>query len=162
MTVDATHFLDHTMRLWYLLGIFDGEGSITGTKRKTSRGWALQCNVTMGPTDAVCMMLHDMWGGSVRQVKTKEGRQSLWSWTVSESKALPFLEVARVGLVVKQRQAELAYEMAQNMKQYTNSARKGVAVSRGQSFITDADLARRTEIMLELRSLNGARSRFNP
>jgi hypothetical protein len=143
----------------YLMGIFDGEGWITAQAKPERDRWSLTIGVTMG-NEAVVKMFADRWGGRVNRVKVKEGRMPLWRWQVGASKALPFLRIAAQHCIVKKRHAEIAVMLGEELAKYNNESRKGVAVSRGHKFVTQTDRQARSRLVAELRSINGARSRF--
>lgn len=106
-------------------------------------------------------MFQAEWGGGVfQQKKPTKGGLMLWRWNIGASKAIPFLEFAVNHSIVKRKQAEIGLQLARLMSKYTSESRRGVAASRGQKRITEEEHVLRGALVKEMRSLNGARSRF--
>jgi hypothetical protein len=97
MTTDD--FPNDDALLWYLAGIFDGEGCVTASISKIGRG-AIECKVAM--TDlATVQLFQDRFPSYILSEKPKTERYStLYRWAVAGRPALPFLRemATRCGL----------------------------------------------------------------
>lgn len=149
----------------YLLGVFDGEGCIgTGrqpAKKDGSYNWFLNVTVGMASEEIVRLFI-ETWGGNYhKRSKLTTGGLTLHTWHLGSARAIPFLQyVAKYG-IYKKDQAVIALKLARNMARYAQpGARKGVNVHGGESYITPEDRAERNDLVLEMRALAGARSRF--
>lgn len=146
----------------YLLGVFDGEGCIA-TARTTDRRryWYLHVTVSMTAKDVIDLFLQT-WGGSYHQRKSRNPvSPPLHDWSLSAAKAIPFLEFAAEHSIAKREQCRLALILARSMFRYSwRGERKGVNLNRGQRVLTDEDMEERNRLVLQIRALNGARSRF--
>ncbi|GIM89298.1 sigma-70 family RNA polymerase sigma factor [Paractinoplanes toevensis] len=145
----------------YLMGVFDGEGSVN-TYYQRGR-WTLQVSVTMAAIE-ILELFRETWGGNLHIRKRKTaGGLTLGQWYIGSSKAIPFLEYAATNGMWRRRRVECALELARNMAKYTiPGVRKGINISQGGSFLTPEDHTLRERLVLEMRSLAGARSRFDP
>ncbi|GAC1519361.1 MAG: hypothetical protein NVS2B16_25590 [Chloroflexota bacterium] len=143
----------------YLMGVFDGEGCV-GTGFSSGR-WALQLQVAMA-WQPVCELFRQTWGGScTARSRPTTGGLILWAWIVNSSKAIPFLEYAVEHSLVKRQQCILALELALLINNYSWAKRLiGPGTGGGHRFISDEEMALRANIVREIRSLNGGRSRF--
>ena len=144
----------------YLLGVFDGEGSVT-TGRGGEGGWFVGVGVTMA-SEPICRLFQERFGGGVtRQKRLTVGGLQLWTWQLGGSKTIPILELLETQSLVKREQAILGLRMARSMARY-RWARLGGEFdpTRGNRFLSPDDLAEREEIVACIRALNGARSRY--
>lgn len=147
----------------YLIGVFDGEGSISAYFSKKGNT-SLSINLSMA-NEEIIDLFRQVWGGGKHKKKTlTTGGLQLYQWYICASNAIPFLEYAKDVSRAKNKQAEIALKIAQEMSKYKIGAgtRKGVNLRRGESFISIEEKESRTKLVLEMRSLNGARSRFAP
>jgi hypothetical protein len=146
-------------KLSYLMGLFDGEGTICPAFRRD--GYiSLHVAVQMAGKN-VLEMFKEQWGGSVSTRPAKPNRIELDTWTLTGSKAIPFLEFAKDNLLLKKEQARIALILASEMAKLTSSKREGLSCGRGLRLISDADMDKRKSLALQIRALNGARSRFS-
>lgn len=144
----------------YLMGVFDGEGCVGTGKNSTGR-WFLQCSVSMACEPIIHLFVETWGGGWYRRSKPTVGGLILYTWAINSSKALPFLEYATEHSLAKQQACRIGLELATNMAKYVAPGfRKGINLHGGARMISDEDQARRTALVMELRSLQGARSRF--
>jgi hypothetical protein len=146
----------------YLLGIFDGEGCVTtGRNNQGVPRWWLSLSVGMTSREVIEMFRAEWGGGVSARTKPTAGGLILYTWAISATNAIPFLEYAVQHSVVKHRQCVIALQMARNIAKYSWAGhRKGVAFSSGKRLLTAEDQAERDRLVAELRSLQGARSRF--
>lgn len=145
----------------YLLGIFDGEGCISGGRNKDGR-WSLQVSVCMA-SESICRLFQSVWGGSVTmRNKPTVGGLMLWQWQQPHgASGIEFLEFVAARSMTKAMQARAAIPLAQNIAKYSQRGyRRGVALNRGHRIISNEDMAIREQTVRLLRSLNGGRSRF--
>ena len=142
----------------YLLGIFDGEGCICPSFRKDGYV-ALFVTVSMA-SEEVIDLLQNMWGGSKSMRRgAKAGYLDRFTWTMTGSRTIPFLEYASKRLITKRKQAEYALILAHDLTRWKRE-RHGINNHAGEKCLTEADHARRREIGLKIKALNGARSRY--
>ena len=144
----------------YLMGVFDGEGCVA-TGKGGSGAWFVQANVTMA-SEAVCQLFQDTWGGSrSKRSKPTMGGLIMHTWSVNSSRGIPFLEYVVEHSLVKREQAAIALQMARNIAKYAERGyRRGIGLSRGARILTDEDHAERERLVMQIRALNGGRSRF--
>ncbi len=145
----------------YLLGVFDGEGCISGGMDKRDKRWFLGATVALA-SEPICRLFQSRWGGGcTSRSQPTTGGLILWQWQLSGGRAAEFLEIVARCCLVKQEQARLGLSLAQNMAKYSEPGyRVGVALSSGERMITPEDHILRESCVRQLRSLNGARSRF--
>jgi hypothetical protein len=97
------------LKLEYIAGFFDGEGSIgvyTNGASKYYLKTQLVQNVT--PTTALFFCeLANRFGGSLTQ-RSRDGKRTVMSWQLNSGKAAAFLGVIGPHLLVKRLEAELA------------------------------------------------------
>jgi hypothetical protein len=146
----------------YLLGVFDGEGCIA-TCRTTDRRryWYLKATVSMTAKDVIDLFLQT-WGGNYHKRKSRNPvSPPLHDWSLSAAAAIPFLEFAAEHSIAKSEQCRIALTLARSMARYSwNGQRRGVNLNRGKRVITDDEMEERNRLVLQIRALNGARSRF--
>lgn len=143
------------------MGVFDGEGSVS-TYQHNGR-WSLTVGLAMA-NEPITDLFKETWGGNIHvRKRPTTGGLILRHWYVSASKAIPFLEYAVENSMHKARRFEIALELALNMAKYAApGARRGVNIGGGARCISPEDARNREKLVLELRSLNGGRSRFDP
>lgn len=137
----------------YLMGIFDGEGSITAYRNVWS--WRAKTTVVMTQAEAV-LMFKDVWGGTYfqRAMRTKNGL-IVHGWTVSGKSAIPFLEYAAENALIKRGQAIAALELTRSTAQWLEKGfRAGVSLKKGEHRISSDEQAKREVLALEIRRLN--------
>lgn len=144
----------------YLMGIFDGEGCV-GTGKGGNGRWYVQMSVTMASED-VCRLFMATWGGGIsKRTKPTVGGLILWTWHINASHAIPFLEHVVQHSLVKREQARLALGLARNIAKYSWARKEdGFNPFKGGRFISEEDMAERERVIAQIRSLNGARSRY--
>jgi len=143
---------------YYLAGVFDGEGSISAYLSKNG-GWVLRCGVGMTELHVVSLF-HERFGGGlcIRNQKLKSGLR-MKDWYIGGGNAVDFLKWVSIFCKIKNRQSEVALPLAEQIAKYNKKgARKG-KLPRSK-IISDKDQKERRCIAVQLRSLNGARSRF--
>lgn len=137
---------------WFV-GLFDGEGCITASMRVRQKdGYErlhLRCSVEI-TQEAVVRLFEDRFGGCVHQRVNRGGR---WVWTLSGGDSVEFLSLIASKGVVKGHIAEVALPLAQAVREVKKHPRRGKPI--------ELILSQRVAA-LELKSLNGARSRFAP
>lgn len=135
----------------YLVGVFDGEGTITGTKDKRNNVYSLRIAVSMANMEVILMFLKT-WGGKF-YLKPSKGR-ALYSWHLNKSSSIIlFLEYLIKYTVIKKEQAKIGLEVAREI--YDCSKRKGNGrISRGRSFLTKEIKLLRENKMIRLKSFN--------
>ena len=100
--------------LYYLAGIFDGEGNIQIARREhrgsRSTRYTLTCAVAM--TDGrVPTMFYERFGGNLTTLRSDvENRRPLRNWRVEGKAAIRFLEIMRMLLVTKANEAWVGLE----------------------------------------------------
>ena len=154
----SSSYVDGVDAVDYTVGLFDAEGCI-GTFG-AGRNWVLVISIGIASEHAVRRMA-EVWGGSV----SKRARPSInglvmWQWSLGGASSLNFLETVAERSLTKGRQAALARDLASNMNKYARRGGQKHGGSMVPRFITDEDLAERVRLVAEIRSLNGARSRF--
>ena len=141
------------------MGVFDGEGCISAYMSRHGR-WSLTICATLA-SEPVIDLFRAAWGGGKHKVKKLTvGGLQLFTWHISASTAIPFLEYAAQHALVKRQQAILGLSLAKEMQKYTVGSRKGHRASSGIKLISQEEQATRTAIVLQMRALNGGRSRF--
>lgn len=151
----------------YLVGVFDGEGCIaTGKTHLKGEGrytWYLAITVCMS-CEPIIRQFIEVWGGNYHQRKGRtKGGLVMHQWHIASSRGIPFLEYLVEHSLCKREQAKLALELARNMAKYSWAGyRKGISLNRGERLLTEADRAERDRIVMDIRALQGARSRFGP
>ena len=111
----------------YFAGIVDGEGSIFVYRREDKRGSGnvahiLSFVVTM-TCEEVIRKIERTYGGRVLPLTTP-GKEPSWRWHVENEAALEMIKVAFPFLVVKKKQAALAFKFREVMKQTFGSPRE--------------------------------------
>ncbi len=145
----------------YLAGIFDGEGYISAYVNKQGQ-WTMRCGVGMASRQIIEMFLHRFGGHIHKRKKLTVGGLQLWEWYITSSKSIEFLQFVIKDCVIKGKQAKLALPIAKSMERYVSGiGRKGISLSSGKPAISDKEFKIRTNAFTLLKSLNGARSRFN-
>lgn len=144
----------------YLMGVFDGEGCITAG-RNARGGWSLHVSVTMA-SETIVRLFQERWGGGVgKRSKITSGGLTLWSWQITGATAIPFLHYAIAHSYTKRQQAVVGLALAESTAKYRiPGARTGIKLSSRQRMISEEDLQMRTELVNQMRALNGARSRY--
>jgi fucose 4-O-acetylase-like acetyltransferase len=101
--------LSASVRLAYLAGFFDGEGSIS-----TTRG---VLRVSVGQVDPTPLqLLHGMFGGTIRRIeKANPNHQTIYHWTVGAKAAGAVLATLLPYLVVKREQAIVGIQLQSRM-----------------------------------------------
>lgn len=139
----------------YLMGVFDGEGCVSAYRQRGNV--ALTISVEMA-SEPITSLFREVWGGNLHvRPKPTAGGLVMHSWYIGARAAIPFLGYACENSLAKRRQAAIALELAENMAKYSAGRRRLLAEGR---YISDVDVARRERLVLEMRSLNGARNRF--
>lgn len=143
------------------MGVFDGEGCVSCYFHRGK--WILTLTATIA-NEEITELFRTTWGGGVHvRKRPTAGGLTLRQWYISAVKAIPFLEYAVVNSLHRRRRFEIALELAQSMARYADPAvRRGHNIHAGGRVITPDDLAHREALVLELRALNGGRSRFDP
>jgi len=119
---------EEAIKLAYVAGLFDGEGSIFIGKQKTDRnksGLLFRLHIEMCNTNELAVRRMQLYfGGSVyERYADLDTRRTLWSWQLRGQMALEFLKVISPYLRIKKPQAELAIEFQsrQRLGRYTQS-----------------------------------------
>jgi len=95
------------MNLAYIAGFFDGEGCVNFTKCRTS----IYPRVLVVNTNReILEELRDRFGGDISPLSRREdGWKQGWSWRLSWSKAVDFLDKIEPWLVLKSKQAQTVF-----------------------------------------------------
>lgn len=109
--------------LFYLAGIFDGEGCISVTKGQDHKSINPHYSVVvaLGLThEYIPQLLRFHFGGSVYKMKPKYlGCKPAWKWQISSSNALSFLKIIAPYLRLKRAEAELAIRFQERNKEWS-------------------------------------------
>ena len=109
--------LDHWLAEAYAAGILDGEGTISIRKQRASpRGYnpTFYAWVSVYNTNQdVMRWLKARFGGQYRPRKHKPGHRTCYVWLVTGKSERLFLEAVYPYLIIKRRQADLAFRLYQ-------------------------------------------------
>lgn len=142
----------------YLMGIFDGEGCICPSFRKD--GYiALFVTVSMASEDVIDLFCAT-WGGSkgIREGQ-KKGYLRRYTWTMTGSTSIEFLQYVSEHSIVKVNQARYGLLLAQDLLRYRGN-RIGINNHGGERLFTNEDYQYRKDLAIKIKSFNGARSRY--
>jgi hypothetical protein len=147
----------------YVIGLFDGEGCISTYKNKGS--WTLDVVIVMGGPEELMQRVVRVWGGHyyLRSQITAGGLR-LWQWKASGRFARAVLaDVAELG-IAKRAQALLGVQLLDLLASgfAKSGPRINVSTTGGRRWLTDDQIAERETLVVQIRALNGARSRFRP
>jgi len=95
----------------YIAGLFDGEGCIHISKRKS--GYYQLRIVVSNTNEMIIRWLGFAFTGCVWGKKPKGNRRASWTWGVSDRKAEAFLKLIHPYLILKKPEAELAFKFMQ-------------------------------------------------
>lgn len=144
----------------YLMGIFDGEGCITGGYDKRDGRYFLVVGVCMA-SEPITRLFAATWGGTYGpRARLTVGGLTLWDWRNHSAQAAPFLAYAAEHSISKRQQATLALGLAANISKYAEARRAGFNPRSGGHVLGPDDHALRQHLVSEIRAINGARSRF--
>lgn len=108
--------------LYYLAGIFDGEGCITIFKvrcnnRKSSHKYGVRCRVGMSSPMAVSRF-HTVFGGYIvhEEHKNDPHKRDMWVWDISHTGAYEFLNTIAPYLILKKGEAELGIKFRESVR----------------------------------------------
>lgn len=87
----------------YAAGLFDGEGSVSLVKHRTTRWHSPQ--VSVASTDhEICEWFQTRFGGSIVTKQPRMPNHSLsWDWRLTDRRALDFLQKIRPYLVIERK-----------------------------------------------------------
>lgn len=104
-------------QLAYLAGIFDGEGYVTMSASQSPR-YTLYVGI-VNTYLPVLKLLQETFGGTLYLLKRREGQLGklpCFSWRVSQSDALVFLEAIYLYVWIKKAQTDVAIEYLRTRK----------------------------------------------
>lgn len=133
----------------YLVGLFDGEGCITAVRRRPGDSY-VHVQVTIA-SETVVRRFESRFGGAVTfRPRATAGGLTLWTWRITGHASRDVLRLLAGHSLTKRQQAQLGIQML-------GLTMKG---PRGARTLRPDLRELRERIAGELRSLNGARSRF--
>jgi hypothetical protein len=99
-----------TSKLAYLAGLFDGEGSVSIVRNRSTTHDRYQLCVSMHMSDREPLnALVASFGGSVVPATvSKPGRSDTWQWSLWSQKAVPFLTAIQPHLLIERRRVRVA------------------------------------------------------
>jgi len=143
--------MNEELRLAYLAGFLDGEGSIGLSKRLGSEGKVFRVpryvllvragNTHLSPLEA----LQNTFGGTVRLRYFNGTRKDLYGWTCTGERGFRVLKKLSPYLKVKSEQARLGMEF---WKEYVSQR------SRGSAQVDVKDMEERERYYLAFKDLN--------
>lgn len=106
----------------YAAGLFDGEGYVRISSRKSKTGEIMQVVAGVAMTDPEgILLMHSLFGGSLHtQNRTRANHKPLHTWVVSSKKANAFLRKIRPHLRVKVAQVDLAIEFQKSIDEWAH------------------------------------------
>jgi hypothetical protein len=104
----------------YFAGLFDGEGWIRVETRKGRLGGTAQLSIGLGSTDlSIAPKMKELFGGHLCRVRIpgKSSRKLMQTWGCTNDTAASFLKIIYPYMIIKKRQAALAFKFRNIMKQ---------------------------------------------
>lgn len=123
--------------LAYIAGLFDGEGSVTITRRKQWNYFFLTITITNTNKDVISK-LQELLGGSVhhkiyKNPKYKQG----WYWQANTKRAGLILEKLLPYLIIKRGKAEIAIQFQNHIRKGFKQGTDGRAVALSEDEIKE-------------------------
>jgi hypothetical protein len=138
----------------YLAGLWDGEGSVTVSSQKRTRGWYWQVRLNITNTSArLIRSVHEEFGGRIWMGKLRaDACKPQYQWVVFNSKeCLYILQNILPYLRYKDDEAKLAIEYFEGM-----SVDKGFSGKR----LPAEEIERRNRIVSSIRRVDGRRKQI--
>jgi len=104
--------------LAYVAGFVDGEGCISLTLKRNKDYFTVHVKIIIANTNfAIIKLLKEKFGGYIGHQKGVANKRTVYNLQLSYNRAIVFLEKIYPYLIIKRKQAELAFEFYKLIQQ---------------------------------------------
>ena len=148
------------LKIAYLAGIIDGEGSISiSDSRKTQKKMHFTTQLAVSSTDEVLLKwIVENFGGCYKTYTPKQlpqnARKNVYKWQVSGDRLVPILNLVLPYLVIKTREAEVMIEMRSTFGKDCKNYVTHKGASNPHPVLKEGILEKRLKCIAELKKLH--------